>query len=241
MEGLRALKTAWHGRDDRLQLAVIPRFALSCSMEMMQASGAFAREHGLWVSTHLAETPEECRVARERFGTDDYLAVYEQAGLVHERSVFAHCVHLSDGEWDRFASAGAVVAHCPDSNAFLGSGAMPIDAVDARRVPVAMGSDIAAGRSFQVCRALSHAYDNGLRRDHPLSLARLLWLGTRGGALALGQPQVGAIEVGLEADLTLYEVPWWVADAEGVLASVFFDHDRPGPVGTWVRGRRIHG
>jgi guanine deaminase len=241
MEGLKGLVRAWHGHDDRFQVAVIPRFALSCSMEMMQAGAALAAKHGLWVSTHLSENPVECRVACERFGTEDYLAVYEQAGLLHDKAVFAHCIHLSDDEWNRFAAAGAVVAHCPDSNAFLGSGAMPIDAVDARGVPVAMGSDIAAGRSFQIPRALSHAYDNGLRRQHPLSLERLLWLGTRGGALALGHPHVGAIEVGLEADLVLYEVPWWAADANGVLSAVFFDHDRPGPIGTWVRGRRVHG
>jgi len=240
MKGLRELVSTWHGHDDRLQVAVIPRFALSCTPEMLAAGAELAKAHGLWVSTHLSENVDECRVACERFDSPDYLAVYEQAGMVHERSVYAHCIHLSDDEWDRFAAAGAVVAHCPDSNAFLGSGSMPIDAVDAREIPVAMGSDIAAGRSFRIPSALSHAYDNALRRDHPLSLERLLWLGTRGAALALDHPHVGAIEVGLEADMTLFEVPWWADSAEKVLSSVFFDHDQPGPVGTWVRGRRVH-
>jgi guanine deaminase len=241
MAALERLVAEWHGRDDRLQVAVIPRFALSCTMEMMQAGAALAKAHGLWVTTHLSENPVECQIACERFGTADYLSVYDHAGLLHDRSVYAHCIHLSDGEWDRFRAAGATVAHCPDSNAFLGSGGMPIGAVQARSIPLVMGSDIAAGRSFQIPRALSHAYDNALRQGQPLSLAQLLWMGTRGAALALHHPQVGAIEVGLEADMVLYEVPWWAADAEGVLASVFFDHDRPGPVATWVRGRQVHG
>ena len=241
MAALEALVRDWQGHDGRLQVAVMPRFALSCSMAMMQAGASLAKAHGLWVSTHLSENPVECQVACERFGTDDYLSVYEQAGLLHERSVFAHCIHLSDSEWDRFAAAGALVAHCPDSNAFLGSGGMPIGAVQDRGIGITMGSDIAAGRSFQIPRALSHAYDNALRQERPLSLARLLWMGTRGAALALQQPHVGAIEVGLEADMVLYEVPWWASDAEGVLASVFFDHDRPGPIATWVRGRQVHG
>ena len=236
---LEGLIDAWHGRDDRLQLAVIPRFALSCSAEMLRAAGRLAQQRGLWVSTHLAETTDECRVACERFGTHDYLQVYEDAGLVHDRSVFAHCIHLSDGEWNRLAAAGAVVAHCPDSNRFLGSGGMPIADALTRGIPVAMGSDVAAGRSFQVPRALSVAYDNALHRGTPVSLARLLWLGTRGGALALRHPQVGAIAEGLAADMTLHEVPWWVTDAEGVLASVLFDHDRPGPAATWVAGVKV--
>jgi len=240
MESLEGLVEAWQGHDDRLQVAVIPRFALSCSMEMMQAGAALAQKHGLWVSTHLSENPDECRIACERFGTDDYLSVYEQAGLLHDRSIFAHCIHLSDDEWERFAAAGAIVAHCPDSNAFLGSGTMPLDAVDARAIPIVMGSDIAAGRSFQIPRALSYAYDNSLRCGHPLSLARMLWMGTRGAALTLKHDHVGAIEVGLEADMALYEVPWWADSPETILASVFFDHDRPGPIGTWVRGRQVH-
>ncbi len=239
--GVEELVSAWHGRDGRLNVAVIPRFALSCSAEMMTAAGQLAKTHGLWVSTHLSENIDECRIACERFSAPDYLAVYERFGLVHERSVYAHAIHLSAAEWDRLAAAGAVVAHCPDSNAFLGSGGMPIGEPVKRNVPVAIGSDIAAGRSFQIPRALSYAYDNGLRTGHPLSLARLLWMGTRGGALALQQAQVGAIAVGLEADMALHDVPWWVADAAAALGAILFDHDRPGPRCTWVRGVIVGG
>ncbi|MFT4622951.1 MAG: guanine deaminase [Myxococcota bacterium] len=239
LPALEALADRWHGHDDRLQVAVIPRFALSCTPEMLRRAGELARRRGLWVSTHLAENVVECAVARERFDAPDYLSIYEDAGLLQEKSVYAHCIHLSDDEWDRFAASGAVVAHCPDSNDFLGSGGMPLGAVQERAIPLAIGTDVAAGRSFRVPRILSAAYDNALRQGLSLSPAALLWAGTRGGAKALGFTRIGSVEAGFEADACLFRPPPWVTSAEGVLASLIFDHDAPQMARTWVRGRQV--
>lgn len=239
LPALEALAERWHGHDDRLHVAVMPRFALSCTEGMLSGAAELARARGLWVSTHLAENPEEVRVACERFGAPDYLTVYERAGLVFDRTVLAHCVHLSEREWERLADAGAVVAHCPDSNDFLGSGSMPIGRVLEHGIELAIGTDIAAGRSFRVPRILSSAYDNALRTGHPVDPVQLLWWGTRGGALALGQPQVGALEAGLEADMVLVDVPFWADTVDDVLAAVLFDHDGGHVRRTWVRGRVV--
>ena len=172
----------WHGHDrDRLRVAVIPRFALSCSRAMLRGAARIAADRSLFVSTHLAETEAECRIATERFGTADYLEIYEAAGLIGPRTVLAHCIHLSSGAWDRLADAGAVVAHCPDSNDFLGSGSMPLPAVIDRGIPLGIGSDIAAGRSFRIPRILSSAHDNALRQHARVDPARLLWWGHAGG------------------------------------------------------------
>jgi len=239
MESLRELAELWHNRNGRLQIAVIPRFALSCSPEMMRQAGALSRELGLWVSTHLSETPFECAEATRLFGTEDYLTIYEEAGLVHNRSVFAHCIHLSDSEVERMAQAQAVVAHCPDSNDFLGSGGMPIGRLVDAGLTVAMGTDVAGGRSFRVPHALSRAYDNALRTGSEMGLARLLWLGTRGGALALGHDQVGAISVGLAADFVCINRPEWVTSPEQVLARLLFFAEAPAVQSTWIDGRRV--
>lgn len=239
LRDMAALADRWHGHDGRLEVAVIPRFALSCTSRMLEGAAALARDRGLWVSTHLSENPDEVELACRRFGAPDYLTVYERAGLLHQRALFAHCVHLDAAEWDRFAAAGAVVAHCPDSNDFLGSGGMSPAEPLARDIPVAVGSDVGAGRSFRIPRILSSAYDNGLRRGVPLDPRRLLWWGTRGGASALGQDRIGAIEEGFDADMVLFEVPPWAEDASSVLASVIFDHDAPPPLRTWVRGRVV--
>ncbi|MEO0603245.1 MAG: guanine deaminase, partial [Myxococcota bacterium] len=220
---VRGLVERWHG--DRLKVAVIPRFALSCTPAALSRAGRLARELGLPVSTHLAETIAECTEARRRFGTADYLQVYEDAGLVHDRSVLAHCIHLSDGEWDRLAQTGATVAHCPDSNDFLGSGGMPVAIVRSQGVPVSLGTDIGAGRSFAVYRTMSYAFDNARRQGVDLELSELWWWGTRGGALALGETGTGALEPGLAADLVVLEVPDTAHTAVEVMQHVVFDHD----------------
>jgi guanine deaminase len=239
LPALDALADRWHGRDGRLEVAVIPRFALSCSARMMREAGALAARRGLWVSTHLAENTAECAAATARFGARDYLSIYEDAGLVHARSVYAHCIHLDDDAWDRFAAAGAVVAHCPDSNDFLGSGGMPLGDVLGRGIPLALGTDVAAGRSFRVPRTASHAYDNALRRGVSAPPAALLWWATLAGARALGHGAVGAVASGFDADFVLVDVPAWVDDADGVLAWTLLYADAPPPRGTWVRGRRV--
>jgi guanine deaminase len=236
LDALDALADRW---SDRFRIAAIPRFALSCSMELMRGAAALAARRGLAVSTHLSENPVECRIACERFGTADYLAVYEDAGLVVPGAVFAHCIHHSDAERDRFAAAGAVVAHCPDSNAFLGSGGMGTAAWRDRGVRIAIGTDVAAGRSFRIPRILSAAYDNALAQGLTLSAEQLLWWGTRGGALALGADDTGLVAPGLDADLVLVDVPEWATTARDVLAAMLFDHDAPRPRRTWVRGRQV--
>jgi len=236
---LEALQGLLEHSTDRVELAVIPRFALACSMDLMKRAGAFAADHNLWVSTHLSENTDECRVATQRFSAPDYLSIYEDAGLLHERSVYAHCIHLSDDEWDRFAAARAVVAHCPDSNDFLGSGGMPLHAVASRQIAVALGTDVAAGRSFRIPRIASSAYDNGLRVGSQVPLETLLWWATRGGAQALGWTDTGALEPGMAADLVLLDLPPWAEDKRSVLHSVLFDHDAPPPRRTWAAGSVI--
>ncbi|MFT6816500.1 MAG: guanine deaminase [Myxococcota bacterium] len=239
MAELARLHERWHTPGGLTELAVVPRFALSCTPEMLAAAGQFATDHDLWVTTHLSENTIECQVARDRFGTDDYLQIYEDAGMVHHKSVYAHCIHLTDNEMDRMAAAKAVVAHCPDSNAFLGSGNMPIGKLLKRHIPIALGSDIAGGRSYRIPRQASSAYDNALAAGHPVRPEQLFWWATRGGAEALGQSDSGQLTAGFRADLVVHELPDWVDDAEGALAWLLFDHDAPRPRETWIRGRHV--
>lgn len=236
---VEALVDRWHGHEDRLGVAVVPRFALSCSAGAMRRAAAVAERHDLVVTTHLSEHPDECRAACEVHGAPDYLAVYEDVGLLRPGAVFAHCIHLSDDEWDRFAAAEAVVAHCPDSNDFLGSGGMPLDPVIGRGVRLALGTDVAAGRSFRVGHVASSAFDNALRQGRRTAPARWLWVATVGGATALGVPDTGRIAPGFRADAAVHPVPPWVDEAEGVLAHLLLTRDA-GPVARmWVQGRAV--
>jgi guanine deaminase len=210
----------WHGVDrGRLQFCVTPRFALSCTPELLRGAAALAERHGLPVQTHLAENGDEIAATAAAFpGSRDYLGVYEDHGLCGPRSLFAHCVHLSEESWDRMAAGGAAVAHCPDSNFFLGSGSMDLQAPTRRGVRVGLGTDVGAGRSFSLRQVMAAAHDAALvvagrggTRGGPererVTAEGLLWHATRGGARALGLAQVGCLAPGYEADVVALDVP----------------------------------
>ena len=236
-DAVEALADRWHTPGGRLQVAVVPRFAVSCTPAMLRAAGALAARRALPVTTHLAEQRPECKAACAAHGVDRYLDAYDQAGLLRPGAVFAHSIHLDDDDLVRMASAGAVIAHCPDSNAFLGSGDLRTGAVRAAGVPLVLGTDIAAGRSLRVPRTASYAYDTSLRAGAAVDPATWWWVATAGGAAALGFADVGRVAAGFAADLVLHAVPDTVVDGDTALAALLFDHDRARPVRTWAGGR----
>lgn len=234
----------WHGHDDdRLRVAVVPRFALSCTPELLRGAARLARERAILVQTHLSENLAEITAAVAAFpGSRDYLSVYEDHGCVGSHVVFAHCVHLSHDEWGRLAAADMAVAHCPDSNFFLGSGCMPLRHALDHGVRVGLGTDIGAGRTFSIRRVAASAYDAALVCRQPVTPTELLWLATRGGSLVLGRGgRTGCIAAGYEADLVAIDVDDLTRqDTARVIDAVLFDHDA-GPVrATMVRGRVVH-
>jgi guanine deaminase len=241
MDGIRRLVDRWHGHDNgRLSVAVIPRFALSCTTEMMRAAGELAQQLDLWVTTHLSENIDECKIACEQFQSEDYLAVYEDVGLLHHKSLYAHCIHLSESELNRFSRSGAVIAHCPDSNFFLGSGQMPIEKIENLSIPLCIGSDIAAGRSFSIPKNCSAVYDNALLRNQFISPEKLLWVATCGGAKCLGENKLGKIEAGFEADFSCFHPPSWIDSLESSLAWLVLNRDLPPVKRLWVKGKEVH-
>ena len=128
------------------QLAVTPRFALSCDMKALRELHEFAFDYTLWVQTHLAENEDECAaVARAYPDAKSYVDVYDQAGLLTPRTLLAHCVHLDDFDWRTIKKRGSIVVHCPTSNEALNSGRMKLEKVRAMDIPWVMGTDIGAG------------------------------------------------------------------------------------------------
>jgi guanine deaminase len=200
----RGLIDRWHGHG-LIRYAVTPRFAVSCSDELLQACGDLAGEaHGLLVTTHLNETADEVALVRELFPwAGDYLETYERYGLVGERSVFAHDVHPQDGELRRLGRAGAAVAHCPSSNAFLGSGVFPLRRHLSHGVRFGLGSDVGAGTGLSLLKEGLVAYEAQMLAGerYPLAPGQLLYLASAAGAAALGlADEVGDLGVGKSAD-----------------------------------------
>jgi len=237
LEACTMLVERWHGHDHgRLRMSIVPRFALSCTPELMRGAADLAARHGLVIQTHISENRGEIEATAAAFpSARDYLAVYEEQGLVGERTILAHCIWLSDSEWDRVAVAKSSVAHCPDSNFFLGSGRMDLRCPQSREIAVGLGTDIGAGRSFSVRRVAASAYDNALVVGGTVDAESLIWLATLGGARALGLGGViGRIATGYDADLIAVPVPE-VSDA-GVLDALVFRHDAPPVTAAYVRG-----
>src|SRR4051794_20413738 len=141
------LAARWHGADDgRLGYAVTPRFAVSCSAEMLRESASLAARTGAWWQTHVSEDPGEiAQVGRLFPEARDYVDVYDRAGGLGARTILAHAVHLSDRELGRLVESATNVAHCPSSNLFLASGAMPLARYLEAGLAIGLGSDVAAG------------------------------------------------------------------------------------------------
>lgn len=169
------------------RLVVTPRFALSTDAAGLAALGAFARERGLVVQTHLAENEAEVRAVRARFpGASDYTDVYDRAGLLGPRTLLAHAVHVSDRELAAIAAAGSVVVHCPTSNAALGSGRMPLERLRAAGVRWVLGSDVGAGPALPMLDVMAAAADIHAAAGVSVSPSELLHRATLGPAAVLG-------------------------------------------------------
>lgn len=240
LAALAELHERWHGHDeDRLRIAVIPRFGISCTSELMRRAAELADRHELFVHTHISENRDELKVTAELFPESrDYLGVYEDHGLASARTILAHAVHLSDDEWGRVASSDVAIAHCPDSNFFLGSGCMPLRSALERDIRIGLGTDVGAGRTFSMRRVAAAAYDASLVRDAMVEPEQLLWLATRGGARVLGPAdRLGCIAPGFDADLVAVDVPSHVRELGETIDALLFRHDA-GPVrAAMVRGR----
>jgi guanine deaminase len=253
------LCSRWHGRDGgRLRYAFTPRFAVSCTADMLRESAALARSTGAYWQTHLSEDHDELEaVARLYPEALDYLDVYDRAGALGPRTIMAHAIHLSEREIGRLAETGTAVAHCPASNLFLASGAMRLARYKAAGIRVGLGSDVSGGPDLSIFANMrAGAYtQSGLhvlaegRGPEPLDPLDWLRLGTLEGARALGlDPEIGSLEVGKDADMIAVD-PRLVAPIEGI------DSDDPAEVmsrlafrphsdmvrAAWVRGRRLDG
>ncbi len=206
----KVLIQTWH-KCDRLLYAVTPRFAITSTPDQLQAAGKLLDEFpDVYLHTHLSENQKEIELTAELFpDSADYLNVYEQFGLLTERSIFAHCIHLSESEFERLSKAGAAIAFCPTSNLFLGSGLFKIEAAKSAQQPINVGlaTDVGGGTSFSMLKTASEAYKVAQLRRQQLSAFKLLFLATLGAARALMlDDKIGSFEQGKEADFIVLDM-----------------------------------
>jgi 5-methylthioadenosine/S-adenosylhomocysteine deaminase len=202
-----ALLEEWHGKaDGRIRYCFAPRFAVSCTRELLEQVAELARARGLMVHTHASENRRECELVQEETGLRN-IAYLDSVGLTGRHVALAHCVHLSVDEIETLKTTGTNVVHCPSSNLKLASGIAPIAKLLDEGISVSLGADGAACNNrldmFTEMRtaALLQKVFHG---PEVLPANRVLRMATFDGATALGlDAEIGSIEVGKRADLSL--------------------------------------
>jgi len=193
----------------RVEYAVTPRFAITCTPELMSGAGKIAARHGSLVQTHLAETEPECHFVEQLFPGRTYTQVYEECGLLGPRTIMGHGIHLQSDERDLLRTTQTVIAHCPVANTFLQSGIMPRSRWNSEGLRLSLGSDIGAGTERSMIRTARAMIEMAklTRLDNPEftipTSAEAWWQITAGNAAALGWHDCGKLAVGGEADLVI--------------------------------------
>ncbi|MDQ0561771.1 guanine deaminase [Rhizobium mesoamericanum] len=203
----RQIISEWHGKG-RNHVAITPRFAITSTPAQMEATQALACEFpDLHIQTHLSENHEEIRFTCELYPEAiDYTDIYARYGLLGDKTLFGHCIHLSDREADAMSEAGSVAVHCPTSNLFLGSGLFPLKALARRQKPVRIGvaTDIGGGSSYSMLRTMDEAYKIQQLLGERLNPLESYYCMTLGNAQSLSlADRIGTLDVGSDADIVV--------------------------------------
>jgi 5-methylthioadenosine/S-adenosylhomocysteine deaminase len=200
----------WNGAaDGRIRYCFAPRFALSCSRELLERVARLAREHGVLIHTHASENKDEIEIVEHETGRRN-IEYLDEVGLAASHVVLAHCVHMNDDEMEILRRTGTHVAHCPSSNLKLGSGIARVAEMIERGISVSLGADGAAcnNRLDMLTEMRTAALiQKALHGPEVLPALRVLRMATIDGARAMGlEGEIGSVEVGKRADLTLFDL-----------------------------------
>lgn len=205
-ESLLLLKR-WHGAaNGRIRYCFAPRFAVSCSQELLERVAELSRTHGVLIHTHASENREEIAIVEKLTGKRNVHYLYS-VGLTGQHIVLAHCVHLNESEMAMLQSSGTHVAHCPSSNLKLASGIARVSEMLERGISVSLGADGAPCNNrldiFTEMR-MAALLQKVLHGSQSLPALTALQMATLNGARAMGlEDQIGSIEMGKRADLVL--------------------------------------
>ncbi len=246
----KSLLEKWHDKG-RLSYVITPRFALTSSPEQLEQLGQLWSEYPeCLLQTHLSEQLEEIAEVKRLFpAARDYLDVYDGFGLVRERALFGHAIHLNDREQARLRDAGAALIHCPTSNLFIGSGLFDMSGLKSPGQPVGLATDIGGGSSYSMLRTMAAAYEISQLKGHALHPSQLVWLATSANAKTLHLDSlIGNLAPELEADiivLDLYSTESIAARAaraesfwEELFPTIMMGDDRAIEA-VWVAGRQL--
>ncbi len=197
----------WHNKN-RLSFCLSPRFAISSTDKQLELCGALKKEHpDLYIQTHLDENLNEIKEVKKLFPwSKNYLDVYDHFGLNDKRTVFGHCIHLTDPELESFQKSQAIISWCPISNNFLGSGLFDLEHVLQYTNNITLGSDWGGGNTLSMFAVMDDAYKVAMLKNYKLASMVRWYFATLGAARALQlDDKIGNFEVGKEADFIVID------------------------------------
>ncbi|MCG7628064.1 guanine deaminase [Epibacterium sp. MM17-32] len=201
----KALIERWHGKG-RASYAISPRFAITSTPAQLEAAGALVAEHpDAYVQTHLSENRDEIDFTLNLYSeAPDYLGIYERYGLVSDKTLLGHAIHLEPREIELLTATGGKPVFCPTSNLFLGSGLFDDAGLRAKGILNGIATDIGAGTSYSMLQTLNEGYKILQLQNQKLHPLRAFHWITRGNAEVLGQvDQIGTLDAGTEADIVV--------------------------------------
>ncbi len=224
-------------RVGRLEPAVTPRFAVSCTPELMRDAAHVAAQRGWTIQTHLAETRAEVAMVESLFPGRSYAQVYDEVGLLTPRTILAHTIHLAPSDAALIAARGSCVAHCPTANRFLEAGIMARAGLAAAGIPVALGSDVAGGPDRSMVRVARAMIESARARgDAAPTAAQAFHAITAGNAAALGWRGCGSLAAGGDADVVVVRPDRaWLTSSDPLGTLLYSWDDR------WIRAVLVAG
>jgi len=210
----KALIEKWHNKG-RLRYAVTPRFALTSSQLQLEQASKLLNEYpdkngrkGVLLQSHLNENDEEIERVNELFPeSKNYFGVYDDFGISGCNSVFGHCIHNTEEEYQKMAETGSKVSLCPTSNLFLGSGLFELEKLESYGIDVSLASDVGGGDSFSMFQVMNEAYKVCRMNDFNLDPVKAFYLTTLGAAKVLNMDDcIGNFEVEKEADFIVVDL-----------------------------------
>jgi guanine deaminase len=197
----------WHNKN-RLSYCISPRFALSCSEEMLELCGSLKKEYpDCYIQTHLNENLNEIAEVEKLYPwSKNYLDVYDHFGLVTDRTIFGHCIHTTDAELAVFKKTGAIISWCPVSNNFLGSGLFNFSHALNYTQKITLGTDWGGGNCLSMFAVLDDAYKVAMLNSYKLPSMVRWYMATLGAAKALHlDDKIGSFTPGKEADFIVID------------------------------------
>jgi guanine deaminase len=233
---------------------VTPRFAVTSSEEQLRLSGELLKSlDGALMQTHISESASEIALVKKLFpDAKDYTDVYERAGLLGARSLFAHGIHLSERESRRLSETGSTVIHCATSNTFLGSGllSMPHLRQPHRPVHIGLATDVGGGTSYSMLATMGETYKVQMLGGYKPAATDLFCMATIGNAGRLHMDgDTGSLDIGKFADVTVLDPEATPVlrsrhelsqSLEDILFSLMILGDDRAVAATYVAGKRLH-